>query len=150
MLMMHLSLEAAQHWHLIVQWLYVSSVIDKALMLSWAHLNEMKQWMQHDWSTRSPAKLFAKAAKGDKDIVIKRHASVESWDAKGTWLQHIPLSSKTTYIIQYVPSPLLSSNLLIINLPGRRKLPFQRSERLLSLGAIYVPLLFLCSSCTIM
>jgi hypothetical protein len=104
MLMMHLSLEVAQHWHLIVQWLYVSSVIDKAQMLAWADLGAMKLWMQQDWSTRSPAQLFAKAAKGDKDVMIKRRAAMEGWDGKGTWLQHLLLSSKTAFIIQYVPS----------------------------------------------
>jgi hypothetical protein len=102
MLLMHLAIQTAQHWYLLIQWLFLGGVINKEILREWMQLRNMKDYMGAAWSMRRPSQLFSSTTKTQRDTMVQRREWLEHQDSKEDSWSTLALSSKTAYIIKYV------------------------------------------------
>jgi hypothetical protein len=80
-LKLHLTDQASLHWYLIIQWLYLSRAINHSLLLSFQHMECLREWMAVDWHQQAPAKLFSCHQRTAKDTMVKQLKALSTYDS---------------------------------------------------------------------
>jgi hypothetical protein len=121
MLKIHLAMQASQHWYLVIELLFLCGAIKKHHLQEFTTLQKLRSWMEADWQSQSPSKLFqaftttnsttmtsrldtlhkAHPAQQPSKCLARRNRSLKHQQPSPTPAQLVPASSKSAHISRH-------------------------------------------------
>jgi hypothetical protein len=117
MLKIHLTMQASQHWYLVIKWLFLCGAINEHHLQEFTTLQMLRSWMEADWESQPPSKLFqaftttnsatmtsqldtlckAHPAQQPSKRLARRKRSLKQQQPSPTPAQLVPASSKSAH-----------------------------------------------------